>query len=88
MIKSESFSESDRVEDAELTDNESDSSEEINIEDTAVNSKDEILDRNDVIRDVIEITETDKMIFYRYPLSEETTDRSAELSFYYKLKMS
>lgn len=43
----------------------------------------EVLDRDDVIRDVIEITETDKMIFYRYPLSEESTDRSAELSFYY-----
>lgn len=30
---------------------------------------DEILDRSDVIRDIIEITETDKMIIYRYPLS-------------------
>jgi len=44
MIKSESFSESDQVEDAELTDNESDSSEEINTEDTAVDSKDELSD--------------------------------------------
>ncbi|SDK82317.1 hypothetical protein [Alkalibacterium thalassium] len=44
MIKSESFSESDRVEDPEITDNESDSSEEINTEDTAVDSKDELSD--------------------------------------------
>jgi hypothetical protein len=44
MIKSESFSESDQVEDAEITDNESDSSEEINTEDTAVDSKDELSD--------------------------------------------